>query len=174
MTTLNFSLTTAVASGHLEHGFDFVVLYHCSDHLSSCQLCVCHFCQLYSMKTNSTMFELGDQLEDDSNCSAKWMLNHSGCSCSEGSSLLYWRFVFLTCVDLPVPFSLPGTLDFAVVVLPACSRQDFVNETDSHIFPFAMTVRPWHWIEDFFNSISSTLPISKTAQLDSLLNTICL
>ena len=29
-----------------------------------------------------------------------------------------------------------------------------------------------HWIEEFFNSISSTLPISNTALLDSLLNTI--
>ena len=38
--------------------------------------------------------------------------------------------VFLTCVDLTVPFSLFGTLVFAIVVLPACFRQDFVNEAD--------------------------------------------
>ena len=29
-----------------------------------------------------------------------------------------------------------------------------------------------HWVEDFFNSISSTLPISKITPLDSFLNTI--
>ena len=49
--------------------------------------------------------------------------------------------VFLTCVDLPVPSSLPGTLVFARTVLPACSRQDSVHEAYSHFFLSATTVR---------------------------------
>ena len=41
---------------------------------------------------------------------------------------------FLTCVDLAGPSTLPCTLVFAIVVLPACFRKDFVNEADSNIF----------------------------------------
>ena len=46
--------------------------------------------------------------------------------------------VFLTCVDLTVPFSLSSSLVFAIegpaCVLPACFRQDFVNAASSQIF----------------------------------------
>ena len=34
--------------------------------------------------------------------------------------------------DLTILFSLPSTLVSAIMVTPACFRQDFVNETDSH------------------------------------------
>ena len=34
--------------------------------------------------------------------------------------------------DLTIPFSLPSTLVSAIMVMPACFRQDFVNEADSH------------------------------------------
>ena len=158
LTTLNFSLTPAVSRGHSESEFDFVVLCHLSDHLSSCHPCECHVCQLWFQEDELHHVGLGDQLEDDdgcwrsefcdsANCSAEWILNHSRYSCSAGWSLLYWRFLsleynefvlfFLTCVDLPLLFSLPGTLVFAIMVLPACSRQDFVSR---YIFLSAIAV----------------------------------
>ena len=34
--------------------------------------------------------------------------------------------------DLTIPFSLPSTLVSAIMVMPDCFRQDFVNESDSH------------------------------------------
>ena len=64
---------------------------------------------------------------------AKGQVCSVGASCH---SLEYKElvFIFLTWVDLTIPFSFPGTLVFAIMVLPACFRQDFVNEAGSHIF----------------------------------------
>ena len=38
----------------------------------------------------------------------------------------------------PVPYSLPVTLVFATMVLPACSRQDIVTGADLHTLLSAM------------------------------------
>ena len=56
------------------------------------------------------------------------------CSVDASCHLLGFQelvLVLLTCVGLTV---------FAIMVLPACFRQDFVNEADSHIFLSAIAV----------------------------------
>ena len=39
--------------------------HHCSDHLSSCQLRWCHFCQLEVHEDELHHVELGDQLDEE-------------------------------------------------------------------------------------------------------------
>ena len=41
------------------------LIHHCSDDLSSCQLCWCHLCQLEVHKDELHQVELGDQLDEE-------------------------------------------------------------------------------------------------------------
>ena len=49
--------------------------------------------------------------------------------------------VLLTFVDLPVLFLLPGTQVSSIMAPPACSSQDFVNESDSYAILSAIAVQ---------------------------------
>ena len=64
------------------------------------------------------------------------VVNGQVCCFDASCDLLEYKelvLVLLTFVDLPIPFSLPSTLVFSMMVLPVCSSQDFANESDSHI-----------------------------------------
>ena len=106
--------------------------------LSICHLATCVgaiSANFESMKTNSIMFGLGDQLEDNggsdycgsANRSAQFVLNHSRYSCSEGPILFCKRFLSLTWIQgtcsylfdfsrFDNPFFAPGTLVVAIEV----------------------------------------------------------
>ena len=136
--------------------------HHCSDHLSSCQLCWCHLCQLGVHEDEIGHVEVGDQLDvEDSwwsssaNCSAQFVLSHSRYSCSERSILLCDRFLSLIGIKWATSallafcmfinsFSLPGTLVSAIEVVPVCFRQHCVNKVGSY-FLLCGCVALW-WI----------------------------
>ena len=73
------------------------------------------------------------------NCAVLQNFPPNRCSCSVGASchLLEYTILvllLLTCKDLTIPFSLLGTLVFAIMVLPTCSSQKLRKEAESHIF----------------------------------------
>ena len=72
-----------------------------------------------------------------------FLVKGQDCCVDASCQLLEYKelvLVFVICLDLTIPFSIPGTLVFAIMVLPACFRQHIANESDSHIFLFVMTV----------------------------------
>ena len=147
------------------------MLSHFTIALAICRLATCAgaICANFeSMKTNSTMLGLVTSLKmmmvvgvlnfavlqivpPNSYSTIPGTLVVKGQFCSVGAScqLLEHKelvLVFLTCVDLTIPFSLPSTLVFAIMVLPAYFLQHFVNEASSHIFLSAVAVH-WWWME---------------------------